>query len=712
MVKTYLKYGLSRVLGQTTGKCSPKVDSKQRFIFTSCNEYIIIYNLKTSQIYKIVKCDKVSKSPINDFILSERNLFIGYQSGEISQYSLVYGDELDLKYDTKYSNHKSAITSLDFNPEDNYLLSASTDTTIIVTDIISEIILYRLQGHKDNIIQAEFLNISHKELGSDDTKKRYIISASKDNTIKIWNTQTQECLQTLCDFIHKVNRILVLDDMLIVGLYDSKIRLYKLAFGKDIYSIAHLKGILSRQSSSKIINMSLNMNNKLLVVLSADNTLEFFKVLSEKELLKRLMLIENSNESKKSKNKKREILLSEKQSKATDSQENEHELNKILKAKSESKISQEDYNFKLRFYSFFNFYEENKINSIFPLSYQANNKSVNLSKGKWKFGLNMNNNSIEIYEMNNDYFLENIFKNCNEENPIPVLDKKKLQVKNLYGVNYGHKDRLRWVKFSSSNSMFITCSNESVLVWNYFLEEEKSPENYLMHVPVKVISIDGQSILVGIFVFGDKYIVLGSKQGFLIIVDTLSCQVLGNVKAHEGEIWNIVYFRQGKDIYIVTCSSDKKVNYWKFDESTQDGNYLELSNSVQTLDQITYMLISPSKKFLVYSMLDNSIRINYQDSGKNFLSLYGHKLPVLSFDISSDNTLLVSGSGDKNVKIWGMDFGDCHRSFFAHKDSVTSVKFVAKTHYFFSAGKDGVIRYWDADTVSLIYLVRANPGIQ
>lgn len=76
-----------------------------------------------------------------------------------------------------------------------------------------------------------------------------------------------------------------------------------------------------------------------------------------------------------------------------------------------------------------------------------------------------------------------------------------------------------------------------------------------------------------------------------------------------------------------------------------------------------------------------------------FLSLYGHKLPVLSMDISSvskisfkystnfritdlfitatllqDSTLIVTASSDKNIKLWGLDFGDCHKSIFAHDD--------------------------------------------
>jgi WD40 repeat protein len=39
-------------------------------------------------------------------------------------------------------------------------------------------------------------------------------------------------------------------------------------------------------------------------------------------------------------------------------------------------------------------------------------------------------------------------------------------------------------------------------------------------------------------------------------------------------------------------------------------------------------------------------------------------------DVSDDGTLLATGSADKTVKLWGLDFGDCHRSLLAHTDSV------------------------------------------
>lgn len=73
------------------------------------------------------------------------------------------------------------------------------------------------------------------------------------------------------------------------------------------------------------------------------------------------------------------------------------------------------------------------------------------------------------------------------------------------------------------------------------------------------------------------------------------------------------------------------------------------------------------------ALLDFTIQLFYADTIKLFLTLYGHKLPSPSIDISSDSTLLVSGSDDKTVKIWGMDFGNIQKSWHAHDLGVTQV---------------------------------------
>jgi U3 small nucleolar RNA-associated protein 12 len=83
--------------------------------------------------------------------------------------------------------------------------------------------------------------------------------------------------------------------------------------------------------------------------------------------------------------------------------------------------------------------------------------------------------------------------------------------------------------------------------------------------------------------------------------------------------------------------------------------------------------------------------------------LYGHKLPVLAVDISADSRLIVTGSSDRTVKIWGLDFGDCHKTLLGHADSVMAIKFLPpSTHHVMSAGRDGKIKYWDADKHVLV----------
>ena len=108
--------------------------------------------------------------------------------------------------------------------------------------------------------------------------------------------------------------------------------------------------------------------------------------------------------------------------------------------------------------------------------------------------------------------------------------------------------------------------------------------------------------------------------------------------------------------------------------------------------------------------MDSTVKIFFADSLKFFLSLYGHKLPVLALDISYDSTIIVTASADKNVKIWGLDFGDCHKSIFAHDDNITSVKFVPNTHYFFTISKDGLLKQWDADNFERIITLKGHVG--
>lgn len=203
------------------------------------------------------------------------------------------------------------------------------------------------------------------------------------------------------------------------------------------------------------------------------------------------------------------------------------------------------------------------------------------------------------------------------------------------------------------------------------------------------------------FVTGNRYIIIGTKEGKIQIVDASTGEMVIDQEAHEGAIWSVALQPpDGKSF--VTGGADKIVKFWDF--TVNNGALgIELSRQLMMTHDVMCVGYSPVKRetadrvLVAIGLLDHTIKVFYNDSLKFYLSLYGHKLPVMCLDISHDGNILVSGSADKTIKIWGLDFGDCHRSLLAHEDTVTCVKFQPGTHYFFSSGKDGTVKYWDAD---------------
>merc|ERR550514_998571 len=110
------------------------------------------------------------------------------------------------------------------------------------------------------------------------------------------------------------------------------------------------------------------------------------------------------------------------------------------------------------------------------------------------------------------------------------------------------------------------------------------------------------------------------------------------------------------------------------------------------LCEVLCVRCSPTGKWLAICLTDSTIKVLHIDSLTFTLSFYGHKLPALSMDFSGDGTLLASGGSDKKLRIWSLNNGYCRGSLFAHRDSITQVIFLRKTHFCLSSSKDCTVR--------------------
>ncbi|CAM9524371.1 unnamed protein product [Discosporangium mesarthrocarpum] len=261
---------------------------------------------------------------------------------------------------------------------------------------------------------------------------------------------------------------------------------------------------------------------------------------------------------------------------------------------------------------------------------------------------------------------------------------------------HGHRSDVRAVAVSSDNTLVASVSHGLAKVWS------SRTKHCVRSVPCGF----GLSV---VFAPGDRHLMIGTKEGSLQVIDLGSGDMLRDYDAHEGAVWSLDLRPDGKGL--VTGSADRQVKFWDFE--VVSGNLgLVHTRSLKMADDVLCVRYSrhkqESKLLVAVAILDSTVKVFHDDSLKFFLSLYGHKLPVMSMDISDDGTLIATGSADKTLKIWGLDFGDCHRSLLAHDDSVMSVRFVPGTHYLFTCSKDRTIRHWDADHFEKILELRGH----
>ena len=114
---------------------------------------------------------------------------------------------------------------------------------------------------------------------------------------------------------------------------------------------------------------------------------------------------------------------------------------------------------------------------------------------------------------------------------------------------------------------------------------------------------------------------------------------------------------------------------------------------------------SRDKSIIQWELNFEGTKVTYKDDqdnikekilvGKPLRSLHGHNHFVSSLALNSDNTKLVSGSWDKTIRLW--DIATCKSDllFKGHTKDVLSVGFSHDERLIFSGGMDNSLKYWN-----------------
>nr|XP_043613156.1 WD repeat-containing protein 3 [Erigeron canadensis] len=668
MVKSYLRYEPAAAFGVITSIDSNiTFDTSGKHLLAPALEKIAVWHIRQGVCAKTLSPSTQTRGPsiavtsIAAVPSSSSLIASGNADGSIRIWDYERGT-----CETTLNGHKGATTVLRFNKSGSLLASGSKDNDIVLWDVIGEVGLFRLRGHRDQVTDLAFLDSGKK-----------LVSASKDKFLRVWDLDTQHCTQIIGGHHSEIWSIDVDADQryLVTGSADSELRFYTIKHeitdgqsvsktsptdtdGRDSsveskWESLKFFGEIQRQSKDRVATVRFNKSGNLLACQVAGKTVEIYRVLDETEAKRK---------AKRRTNRKKE----RKSSKTIDAANSGNIDNELKDDGNLTMVTVPDV-FKLL--------ETLRANKkICSMSFSP----VTSKKSLDTLALSLNNNLLEVYSI--------------DSSSTPKTSASSSISKSSAIELQGHRSDVRSVTLSSDSTLLMSTSHNAVKIWN------PSTGSCLR-------TIDSGYGLCSLFVPGNKYAVIGTKSGDLEIIDVRSSTTVEVVKAHTGSVQSIVPTPDGGGF--VTGSIDRDIKFWEYETTKvpgQDLVNLTVTN-VRTLpmnDDVIVVSVSPDGRHIAAALLDCTVKVFYMDTLKFFLTLYGHKLPVLCMDMSSDGDLIVTGSADKNLKIWGLDFGDCHKSIFAHADSVTAVKFVQNTHYMFSVGKDRLVKYWDADKFELL----------
>ncbi|KAI9720461.1 MAG: hypothetical protein M1812_002967 [Candelaria pacifica] len=689
MVKSYLKYEHSNTFGLINSATSNIIwtpdDSSTRVstrntgagrAVVAANEEVLCWDVKKGELLSRWQ-DNDCKAEVTAIAQSKAlpDLFaVGYDDGSIRLW-----DSQTPKLIISFNGHRSAITTLAFDKSGDRLASGAKDTNIILWDLVAEVRLFTLRGHKDQITALHFLQPSSEQpveeaghevngngmvtngLSDVESGEGFLLTTSKDALIKIWDIASQHCIET---HVAQTN-----GECWAMGVSPDGSGC--ITAGNDgelkIWAIdpAGLRRVASRIEET--IGKNHLTERGVMYRQGKDRTLSImfhpkadYVAIHGSEKAVELWRIRSPVEVQKSLARKRKR---RREKAVSTDQKEQDEDNKMV---DNEEINQEISSAEISdvFVSYVIVRTGGKVRSIDWAGGRAS-KALQLLTAT-------TNNQLEVYS-------------------IPTREKGK-KTKSDEPPDYnrtfavempGHRTDIRAIALSSDDRMLASTSSGSLKIWN---------------------------------------VVVGTKSGSLELFDIASSSQLDTVSAHSGAIWTLQVHPDGKSV--ATGSADKTAKFWTFTimqeeipgtKRTTPRLKLIQTRTLKVTDDILSLRFSPDSRLLALALLDNTIKVFFTDSLKLFLNLYGHKLPVLNMSISFDSKMLVSCAADKNIRLWGLDFGDCHKAIFAHNDSIMQVSFIPHNasgdgHHFFSASKDATIKYWDGTKFSLIQRLDGHKG--
>lgn len=245
----------------------------------------------------------------------------------------------------------------------------------------------------------------------------------------------------------------------------------------------------------------------------------------------------------------------------------------------------------------------------------------------------------------------------------------------------GHSNSVYDCVVSPSSNHIISASEDKTLrMWS--LVAGKSNETVPGHkywVNSCAISSDGMKAI------------STSADSTLKVWDSTSWTEIHSLSGHGNELYGCTV---SPDNACIVAGGGNQLQIW--DANTGEERLLDTGHPKGIVYGEYDCAVTPDGSRIISVSSDKTVRVWDLHSGEKLLSLIGHREGVNTCAISPDGAWFVSGSSDKTLRIWDADDGRLRLSLTGHEGSVSGCDVSPDGAWIVSASDDGTLFIWDA----------------
>jgi small GTP-binding protein len=179
----------------------------------------------------------------------------------------------------------------------------------------------------------------------------------------------------------------------------------------------------------------------------------------------------------------------------------------------------------------------------------------------------------------------------------------------------------------------------------------------------------------------------GSDDKTVRLWDVKSGRCLRVLEGHTAGVWSVAWSPDGQRA--LSGADDNAVRLW----DVETGRCLRVLEG--HTGRVWSVAWSGDGQCALSGANDNTVRLWDVESGQCLLVLEGHTDGVWSVAWSPDGRRALSGANDNTVRLWDVESGRCLRVLEGHTDSVSSVAWSPDGQRAISGAADKTVRLWD-----------------